>query len=266
MSLINMYNHYLSPVLDVVFLAALFYLIYKVLAKTQAAQLLRGLFVLLLIYALAFVLRLNTLLWLLSNIVPSLLIGVFVLFQPELRKIFLKIGQQEWFNVREGAQHSQIDAVVKAALLMSEKRRGMLVVFIRKSDMSEILATGTRINADISASILQTIFEFDTALHDGAALVQNGKILAAGCFLHLSDQQDISKSFGTRHRAALGTAETSDAVVLIVSEESGALSLAYDSKLYYDLDAAVITKRLESLLGVKPTVFEMEYSEVEKNE
>lgn len=266
MSWINFYSHYISPVLDIVFLAVLFYLVYKVLVKTQAAQLLRGLFVLIFIYAIAFLFRLNTLLWLLNNLAPSLLIGVFILFQPELRKIFLKMGQQDWFTVRSGSSHSQIDAVVNAAVLMSSKRRGMLVVFVRKGDMTDILATGTRINADISSSILQTIFEFDTALHDGAAIVQNAKIVSAGCVLPLSDQQDISKSFGTRHRAALGTAENTDAVILVVSEESGALSLAYDSKLYYDLEPDTVTKRLETLLGVKSSALEPEYAEVEKNE
>lgn len=266
MSWINLYSSYVSPVLDILFLTVIFYLIYKVLVKTQAAQLLRGVFVLLFIYAVAFILRLNTMLWLLNNIAPSLLIGVVILFQPELRKIFIKLGQREFLSRAAGSRHSQIDAIVNAATIMSAKRRGMLVVFVRKSDMSEIMATGTRVNADITSSIFQTIFEFDTALHDGAAIVQNGKLLAAGCVLHLSEQQDISKSFGTRHRAALGTAETSDAVVLVVSEESGALSLAYDSKLYYDLEPAVVTNRLEVLLGVKALSDDVEYREGETNE
>lgn len=261
--MLNFYSYYVSPVLDVVFLTVIFYLVYKVLVKTQAAQLLRGLFVLLFLYAIAFVLRLNTVLWLLNNIAPSVIIGVVILFQPELRKIFLKMGQREWFASGGGARHSQIDAIMNAAIIMSSKRRGMLVVFTRKSDMSEIMATGTHINADISSSIFQTIFEFDTALHDGAAVVHSGRLMSAGCVLKLSEQQDIAKSFGTRHRAALGTAETSDAVVLVVSEESGALSLAYDSKLYYDLEPAIITSRLENLLGVKTAVQDIEYNEVE---
>ncbi|MEL3905180.1 MAG: diadenylate cyclase CdaA [Treponemataceae bacterium] len=263
MSLGNVYTYYVSPVLDIIFLTVIFYLLYRVLAKTQAAQLLRGLFVLLFVYAIAFVFRLNTVLWILNTVAPSLLIGVVILFQPELRKIFLKMGQREWFASGGSSRFSQIDAIMNAAMIMSAKRRGMLVVFVRKSDMSEVMATGTRVNADISSSIFQTIFEFDTALHDGAAIVQNGRLMMAGCVLKLSEQQDISKSFGTRHRAALGTAETSDAVVLVVSEESGTLSLAYDSKLYYDLEPSVITARLEVLLGVKSAVRDNEYSEVE---
>lgn len=263
MSLGNVYTYYVSPVLDIIFLTVIFYLLYRVLAKTQAAQLLRGLFVLLFVYAIAFVFRLNTVLWILNTVAPSLLIGVVILFQPELRKIFLKMGQREWFASGGSSRFSQIDAIMNAAMIMSAKRRGMLVVFVRKSDMSEVMATGTRVNADISSSIFQTIFEFDTALHDGAAIVQNGRLMMAGCVLKLSEQQDISKSFGTRHRAALGTAETSDAVVLVVSEESGALSLAYDSKLYYDLEPSVITARLEVLLGVKSAVRDNEYNEVE---
>ena len=262
MSLGNVYTYYVSPVLDIIFLTVIFYLLYRVLAKTQAAQLLRGLFVLLFVYAIAFVFRLNTVLWILNTVAPSLLIGVVILFQPELRKIFLKMGQRGWFASGGSSRFSRVGAIMNAAMIMSAKRRGMLVVFVRKSDMSEVMATGTRVNADISSSIFQTIFEFDTALHDGAAIVQNGRLMMAGCVLKLSEQQDISKSFGTRHRAALGTAETSDAVVLVVSEESGALSLAYDSKLYYDLEPSVITARLEVLLGVKSAVRDNEYSEV----
>lgn len=266
MSWVNLYSYYVSPALDIIFLTVIFYLVYRVLAKTQAAQLLRGLFVLLFLYAIAFVLRLNTVLWILNMVAPSLLVGVVILFQPELRKIFLKMGQREWFASGGSSRFSQIDAIINAAMIMSAKRRGMLVVFVRKSDMSEIMATGTRLNADISSSIFQTIFEFDTALHDGAAIVQNGRLMVAGCVLKLSEQQDISKSFGTRHRAALGTAETSDAVVLVVSEETGALSLAYDSQLYYDLEPSVITSRLESLLGNKASARDAGYSEVKANE
>ncbi|MBQ7612483.1 MAG: diadenylate cyclase CdaA [Spirochaetaceae bacterium] len=263
MNIMQVYTLYISPILDVLFLTVLFYLIYKVLVRTQAAQLLRGIFVLLFIYAIAFILRLNTVLWLLNAIAPSLLIGIVILFQPELRKIFMKMGQREWLRPGSSSRHSQIDAIVNAATIMSAKRRGMLVVFARKSDMSEIMASGTRINADITSSLFQTIFEFDTTLHDGAVVVQNGRLLSAGCVLKLSEQQDISKSFGTRHRAALGTAETSDAVVLVVSEESGALSLAYDSKLYYDLDPQLIINRLEVLLGIKASSRDLEYIEGE---
>ena len=124
----------------------------------------------------------------------------------------------------------------------------MLVVFTRRTGLKDVAVTGTEINALVSSSMLITIFGHDTPLHDGAVLIQNDKIIAAGCFLPLSEQYDIKKTFGTRHRAALGLSEQTDAVVLVVSEETGALSLAYDSKLYYDLSREQIIKTLTSKL------------------
>jgi diadenylate cyclase len=124
----------------------------------------------------------------------------------------------------------------------------MLGVFPRRLNIKNLIDTGTRMNAEISSQLIVTVFEFDGPLHDGAMIIQNGKISAAGCFLPLSEQQDIRKSFGTRHRASLGMSEQSDAVVLVVSEETGAISLAYDTKLYYDLSPLEVTRKLKELL------------------
>jgi len=240
----------LQPVLDITILAFLLYTSYGILVKTQAIQLLKGAISLLIIYAIAFILKLNTLLWLLNILAPGLLIGVAIVFQPELRKIFLKIGQSDWLRIGKRSKHSHLDSVLTAADILSNRRRGMLAVFIRRNSLKDIGETGTRLNAELSSSLLVTIFGHDTPLHDGAAIIQGGRIIAAGCFLPLSEQQDIRKTFGTRHRAALGLSEETDAVVLIVSEETGATSLAYDSKLYYDLTAAEITRQLEELLDL----------------
>jgi len=134
----------------------------------------------------------------------------------------------------------------------------MLAVFVRHTKMDDIMDTGTRINADLSSSLLVTIFGHDTPLHDGACFIQAGKVVSAGCFLPLSEQYDIKKTFGTRHRAALGLSEQTDAVVMVVSEESGAISLAYDSKLHYDLKTDQLTKILENLLELTPDQYTIE--------
>lgn len=239
-----------QPLLDIAVLAFLLYLVYGVLIKTQAVQLLKGTVSLLVIYALAFILKLNTLLWLLNILAPGLLIGVAIVFQPELRKIFLKIGQSDWLRIGSRSKHSHLDSVLTAADILSKSRRGMLAVFIRRNSLKDIAETGTKLSADLSSSLLVSIFGHDTPLHDGAVIIQGGRILAAGCFLPLSEQQDIRKSFGTRHRAALGLSEETDAVVMIVSEETGAVSLAYDSRLYYDLSLSERTKQLEHLLDL----------------
>jgi len=232
----------------VALLAFLFYKGYELLAKTQALQLIKGAGFLVLVYGIAYLFRLTTLQWVLNIIGPGLFIAVAIVFQPELRKIFMRLGQGDFFRPDTKPNIGQLEAVVTAAEMLSQKRRGMLVVFPRKTNIKNVIETGTKINAEISSSLIITIFEYDGSLHDGAMVIQNGKILAAGCLLPLSEQQDIQKSFGTRHRASLGMSEQSDAVVLIVSEETGAISIAFDSRLYYDLSTIEVTHRLKELL------------------
>jgi len=238
----------IRPVLDVAILAFILYKGYELLEKTQALPLVKGAGFLALVYGIAFLFNLTTLRWVLTMIAPGLFIAIAIVFQPELRKIFMKLGQGEFFRPNVTVHIGKLDAVVTAAELLSEQRRGMLVVFPRKINLKNIMDTGTRINAEISSSLIVALFQFDGPLHDGAMVIQSGKIIAAGCFLPLSERQDIRKNFGTRHRASLGMAEQSDAVVLVVSEETGAVSLAYDAKLYYDLSTNEVTRKLKELL------------------
>jgi diadenylate cyclase len=239
---------YLRPILDVALLAFLLYKGYELLAKTQALQLVKGAGFLALVYGIAYLFKLTTLQWVLNILGPGLFIVVAIVFQPELRKLIMRLGQGEFFHSDTKPNIGQLEAVVIAAERLSQERRGMLVVFPRKTNVQSVIETGTKINADISSSLIVAIFEFDGPLHDGAIIIQNGRVIAAGCFLPLSEQQDIRKSFGTRHRASLGMSEQSDAVVLVVSEETGALSIAFDSRLYYDLSAIEVTRMLQEML------------------
>ena len=252
------------PLLDVIILAFLLYKVYELLVKTQAIQLVKGAGVLAMVYGFAVLFRLPTLQWLLNIVAPGLFIALAIVFQPELRKIIIRMGQGEFFRPDSKPSLGQLEAVVTAAEILSQNRRGMLVVFPRRINLRSIVETGTRLNADISSSLIVTIFEFDTPLHDGAMIIQNSRIMAAGCLLPLSEQQDIKKSFGTRHRASLGMSEQSDAVILVVSEESGALSLAYDSKLYYDLSPLELTRKLRELLdrGARKGIFDSAIPEI----
>jgi len=238
----------IRPILDVALLAFLLYKGYELLVKTQALQLVKGAGFLALVYGIAYFFKLTTLQWVLNILGPGLFIIVAIVFQPELRKLIMRLGQGEFFRPDTGPNIGQLEAVVTAAELLSQKRRGMLVVFPRKINIRNIIETGTRINAEISSSLIVAVFEFDGPLHDGAMIIQNGRIVAAGCLLPLSEQQDIRKSFGTRHRASLGMSEQSDAVVLVVSEETGAISIAFDSRLYYDLSAIEVSRKLRDLL------------------
>ena len=237
-----------SPVLDIAILAFILYKAYRLFMKTQAGQLVRGAVFLALIYGFAYLLKLSTLQWLLNILAPGLFVVIAIVFQPELRKIILRLGQGELFRIDNKPRLGQLEAVVTAAEILSQQRRGLLVVFPRKMNLRNIMDTGTKINAELSSSLIVTIFAFDGPLHDGAVFIHGGRIAAAGCLLPLSEQQDIRKNFGTRHRAALGMSEQSDAVILVVSEETGAISLAYESKLYYDVSSIVVQRKLKELL------------------
>ncbi|MDR1986411.1 MAG: diadenylate cyclase CdaA [Treponema sp.] len=237
----------IRPVLDVVILSFLLYKTYDLLVKTQVMQMVQGAGFLVLVYGLAVLFKLTTLQWVLNIMAPGLFVAVAIVFQPELRKIILRLGQTELFRPDSKPRLGHLEVVVTAAEILSQKRRGMLVVFPRRVHLKNIIDTGTRMNAEISSSLIVTVFEFDGPLHDGAMVIQNGRIAAAGCLLPLSEQQDIKKSFGTRHRASLGMSEQSDAVILVVSEETGAISIAFDGKLYYDLSSLEITGTLQEI-------------------
>lgn len=237
-----------SPVLDICLLAFFIYKVYLLLLKTHGMQILKAFGTIALAYVAARVLQLTTILWLLNTIAPWIIICLAIVFQPELRKLFLKLGQGDWFKLVTRSKHTYVDSVLIAADELSKRKRGMLVVFMRKTNLKDIMDTGTRLNADLTSSLLVTIFGHDTPLHDGACIIQGGKIVAAGCFLPLSEQYDIKKTFGTRHRAALGVSEETDAITVVVSEETGAISLTYDSKLYYDLSIEQLTHTLEEQL------------------
>ncbi|HOZ72614.1 MAG TPA: diadenylate cyclase CdaA [Spirochaetales bacterium] len=244
----NAFTRWARPALDIAILAYLLYAMYRLLIKTQAVQLAKGAALLVFVYAGAFFLKLETLSWVLNLLAPGLVIAMAIIFQPELRKIFIKLGQGGIFKRGQGPRSTQLDAILHAAELLAEKRRGALIAFVRFVALDDIVERGTRIDGEVSSALILSIFEYDTPLHDGALIVKEGRILAAGCFLPLSEQRDIKRSFGTRHRAALGLTESADAVVLIVSEETGAISLAYDARLYYNLGLPALRKRLGQLL------------------
>ncbi len=245
---ISALGRWIGPALDISILAYLIYATYRLLIKTQAVQLAKGAGLLVVVYAGAFFFKLETLSWVLNLLAPGLVIALAIIFQPELRKIFIKLGQGGIFKRGHGPRSTQLDAILHAAELLAEKRRGALLAFVRYVALDEIIERGTRIDGEVSSALILSIFEYDTPLHDGALVIKEGRIVAAGCFLPLSEQRDIKRSFGTRHRAALGLTEVADAVVLIVSEETGAISLAYDARLYYNLSLPTLRKRIGQLL------------------
>ena len=250
-----------TPALDAIVLAFILYKGYDILVQTRAVQLFKGALFMVLMYALAFLLNLRTILSIINDLAPYLVIGLAIIFQPELRKIFTRIGQGKLFQFSRRGKPFQLDAVMSAASVLAHRKRGALIAFARSVGQKNIIESGTRVDAEISSALLVTFFSHDTPLHDGAVIVEEGKIVAAGCFLPLSEQTDIRRSFGTRHRAALGLAEESDAVVLVVSEETGAMSLAYDANLHYNLETDEVRRRLRNLLSAR-SVSDIEVEEV----
>jgi diadenylate cyclase len=238
------------PAIDVLLLSFLLYRGYQILLETRAVQLFRGALFLAGLYAVSFFLNLRTVLWLINLLAPSFVIGVAIIFQPELRKIFTKLGQGRWMQAGEKSRPQQVEEVLAAGEELSRARRGGLIVFGRSVSLKDVIDSGTVIDGEVTSRLLLTFFMYDTPLHDGAVIIESGRIVSAGSFLPLSEQTDVRRSFGTRHRAALGLAEESDAVILVVSEETGAISLAYDANLYYDLTIEEVQSQLLELLDL----------------
>ena len=259
------YTGYINPILDIAILTLLIYWAYKFVLRTNALVVLRAVIYFVIFYLVVVnILKLETLSWILNRLYPVFFVGAVIILQPEMRKILIKLGQTDWFLTRGKSKTSSIDQVLIAASSLSQQKRGMLVVFMKSSRLDQFIGSGQKLNADLTSNLLITIFEHDTPMHDGACIVQGNKILAAGCILPVSENYDIKKTYGTRHRAALGLSEQCDAVILVVSEETGAISLAYDSQLHYDLSLETLTRILEKKLMIKKEDKKIEDSEDER--
>lgn len=233
-------------IFDFIDIFVIAYIIYKAigfLRETRAGQLVKGLAVLLIMYLFSVWFDLAVIRWVLSIVVNSALIIIAIIFQPELRRILERVGQA---GLSHGAMNETdnvvrcIDEVCKAAGIMQNKKIGALIVFERNTQLGEIINTGTIVDAAPSISMVNNIFYPKSPLHDGALIVRKGRLYAAGCILPLTQSQSFSSSLGTRHRAAIGMTENSDSVVLIVSEETGNISIAFNGKITrnYNVESA----------------------------
>ncbi|MCL2026444.1 MAG: diadenylate cyclase CdaA [Leptospirales bacterium] len=228
----DLWNSYFRHIVDIVIVGALFYLGYSFLNKTRAIQLLKGFIVIFIVAILANLLRLDTLDWIIKNITTSLFITVIVVFQPELRRLITQFGQRYWVTTGGSKEAFPLDELVGAIFSMSGDKIGSLIVIERNTGLDNYVESGVEINADISEELIRTIFFHPSPLHDGAVVIRNGKIAAAACYLPLSDSANLKKQTGSRHRAALGIAEESDALVLVTSEETGGISVMVNGKMY----------------------------------
>ena len=244
-------------VVDVLIVAFLLYQLLKLIRGTQAVQLLLGVGVLFLLGFVASELHLRLVDFIFANGSQALLVAIVVLFQPELRRALDQVGRMSPVRAMLGHHGSEemarvVEEAIRAAISLSEQRTGALIVFERETGLENVAITGIRINGEVTAEVLATIFFPNSPLHDGAAIIRDTRLVAAGCVLPLADAIPGVGRMGTRHRAALGLTLQSDAVVLIVSEETGLLSLAHQGKIYRGLDQAKLRDMMASLLGALP--------------
>lgn len=228
------------------------YKLFAAIAETRATQLIVIVLVATLVFVLSYIFELEVILQLYRIFLVPFSMMLVVFYHPELRRAFSSpASNRRFFRIGATTTGEQIDSILNACHVLTEQKRGALIVFPRHSDIKAVLDSGTKLNADLSSTLIQTIFDHDTPLHDGACVVLGNKITHAACYLPLSEQTGIKSTFGTRHRAALGLAEQSDAVVLIVSEETKAISLAFNANISYDLDIPTIKYLLLNLLSYK---------------
>ena len=231
-------------VTDILEIALISFFIYQFMVWikfTRAYTLLKGILIVLLFILFAYILKMNTILWIIKNLSTILLTSVVVIFQPELRKMLEQLGQKKIVasifpldsgkEVQERFTDKTINELVKACFDMGEVRTGALIVIEQNIRLSEYERTGINVDAVLTSQLLINIFEHNTPLHDGAVIIRGNRVTAATCYLPLSDNLSISKDLGTRHRAALGISETSDSLTVVVSEETGRVSLARDGQL-----------------------------------
>jgi diadenylate cyclase len=238
-----------TNVVDILLVTLIFFLILVLVRGTRAVQLLRGvILIVLLVTLLTSIAQLPAFGWLIDKAVPALLLAVPIIFQPELRRGFERLGQAGslFRGIRDDYESTFITNIAEACQRLSERRHGALIVLERETGLQEYVDTGTTVNAEVSRQLLETIFFPKTELHDGAVLMRNRRVLAAACVLPLSAAKihGDERHLGLRHRAALGISEVSDAIAVVVSEETGQIAIAHNGRMIRRLDAT----RLETIL------------------
>ncbi len=246
--------NYIAAVIDIAVLAYVIYKFLLLIRGTRAVQLLKGLIVLLIVYFLSDTLGLHAVNWLLSEAWAVLFLALAVIFQPELRRALEHIGRGNIFNITRNSLASVdvthvIDEIVAACVSCAKTRTGALIILERDTGLQDYIDTGITVDAKVTQELLVNIFVPNTPLHDGATVIRGDRVMAAACFLPLSDNPYISMSLGTRHRAAIGISEVSDALALVVSEETGLISVANGGKLIRHLDE----KQLREMLSTELT-------------
>ena len=244
-----------SDVVDVILVAIIAYYVVRYVRSTRAAQLVYGLAIVLGVYLLSDAANLYTLNWILKNLLSVGLIALVVVFQPELRRALEFLGRGKFttrgFSMEKEKLSSNVDVIVRAIDYFAARKEGAIIVVENETALQDVAETGTMLDARLTEPLLENIFYKGSPLHDGAVILRGTRILSAGCVLPLTENPNLSKDLGTRHRAGIGITEVSDALVLIVSEETGIISMAQDGRLSRFLDLKAVEKTLLNLYLTK---------------
>ncbi|KOO47191.1 diadenylate cyclase CdaA [Viridibacillus arvi] len=244
----NVWIRMLMNILDILLVWFVIYKILTLIRGTKAVQLLKGIFVIIIIRIITVYAGLNTLGWMMQQVINFGFLAIIIIFQPELRRALEQLGRGKLFarsNLQEDEERTRlVSAMSKSVSYMAKRRIGALVSIERETGLNDYIETGIPMFSEISSELLINIFIPNTPLHDGAVIVQKNKIAAAACYLPLSESPFISKELGTRHRAAIGIGEVTDAITIIVSEETGAISLTVNGDLHRDLSIEEFEARL----------------------
>ncbi len=249
-------------ILDIVEILIIAFVVYHLILwvrRTQAWLLVRGIVLILIFMLVAEILQFKAILWIFNKLINILAIAIVVIFQPELRRALDSLGRKNVLmrlldintdkSVSERFSNRTVNEVMRAVTMMAKAKTGALIVLEQDTPLGDYERTGIRMDALITSQLLVNVFEHNTPLHDGAVILRNNRLVAATCYLPLSDNMELSKALGTRHRAGLGLSEVTDALVVIVSEETGTVSVAKGGKLYTDISEAELRTHLEACQG-----------------
>ncbi len=242
-------NFRVADAIDIAVIAFVIYRIIDLIRGTRAVQMLLGLVVVFLTFLSSQYFDLYTLNWVLDNFLSSVLLVIVVIFQDDIRRALTQFGSRPFFGREAGIPGQDLEEIVRAAVALASKRIGALIAFQREVGLNEFVEVGTRLDARVSKELILSIFQPPSPIHDGAVIIHRGRIIAAGCFLPLTTNPHVSKTLGTRHRAAIGLTEETDAIVVVISEEEGAISMVREGRITRDVDAGTLRSTLQRLLS-----------------
>lgn len=243
----------LLNIVDLLLLWLILFYILKLLKRTRAIQILFGIILFFILFAAAVLLPLPALSFIFSKLVTIIAVAVLIIFQPEIRRLFERAGNRGWFLPMVGrANREELERIIEILVQATEKfarmRIGAIIVWEQDTGLSDYLDTGVEMNVDLSVDFLETLFFPKNPMHDGAVIIRGGKVIGARCYLPLTDNPSLPSFFGTRHRAAIGVTEVSDAIVLVVSEERGEVSVAHHGTIAANLKPVTVRHQLHSIV------------------